>query len=210
MRTIFTIALLLPVFTTFAQNRKYIAWFSPSDATDVYGLMFNVFPKETGEYPSIYGMELHLNPIGLLAPFVMIVHSIDPATHGPMSHALPDTIDYGEYKKIYGLQAGLINMEPSVIYGLDINASGSFESIVNGATISAVMNKHDIANGLTVAVIANHDIRCRGLQVSLVNTCQDLRGFQFGLWNKNQKRSLLLINWCFSAKKEKRRNNNGH
>ncbi|MDR1171321.1 MAG: hypothetical protein LBL24_02585 [Bacteroidales bacterium] len=188
-----------------AQNRKYVAWFFPSKVTDVYGVMFNMFPKDADEYPSIYGMELNLCPILLFAPVMLATYSMVPELHEPIDYCIPDIIEYDEFKKVFGLQAGPFNMESSVIYGLDINIGGSFESIVDGASVSAIMNKHYIINGLTVAVIANHDIRCRGLQVAFINTCRDLRGFQFGLWNKNQKRSLPLINWCFSAKKGKKK-----
>lgn len=37
----------------------------------------------------------------------------------------------------------------------------------------------------------------KGVQIGLVNNAAKLRGFQIGLWNTNQKRSLPLFNWCF-------------
>ena len=177
-------------------------WYSPTkEATDVYGLMFNVFPKMTNSHSnSIYGIELNISPIGFFVPFVTAIHSIDPETHQVINTDVNE-INFAKYKKIYGLQIGIANLEPSVIYGLDISLSGSFESKTNGATISLVMNKHDIINGLTIAAIGNHDTYCRGVQIGLINTCRDLRGFQIGIWNKNQKRALPIINWCFSSKK---------
>ena len=102
-----------------------------------------------------------------------------------------------EFKKVNGCQIGFINTEPTVINGLDINASGSFESVTNGVTVSAATNNHYVINGLTIAAIANSDFKCHGVQIAMFNSCNDLKGFQFGLWNKNQRRSLPFINWAF-------------
>lgn len=184
-------------------HKKYIAWISPSRATHVYGFMFNFWPRNQGykydKYPQIYGAELNTNPLGMFVPFVLALHSLSPETHQPPAEKI-DTINFKSFKKIYGIQIGLINMEPTIINGLDLNASGSFDSKTNGVTISAVMNKHYFVNGLTIGIIGNHDTKCHGIQVGLINSCKQLKGFQFGLWNKNQKRSFPIINWCFKTK----------
>ncbi len=178
-------------------NKKYVAWFSPSKATHLYGLMFNFFPSESFEkYPIIYGSEINLNPIGLFTPFVLFVHSFDPKTHCPVAQSL-DSIPFDSFKIVHGLQVGLINMEPTIVNGLDINITGSLESKTNGLTISLVMNKHYISNGLTFALIGNHDTKCNGVQIGLINSAVDLKGLQIGLWNKNQKRNMPIINWNF-------------
>ncbi len=181
-----------------AQDQKRCPiWVSPSTATDVYGIMLNFWPNEfTSSYPNIYGMELNLNPIGIFVPFVLLIHSLNSESHNFIDTNI-DSIDFSVYKKIYGMQIGTINLEPSFIYGLDINISGSFHSKVNGLTLSLIMNKHDIINGLTFAMMGNHDVQCRGIQIGLINSSKNLKGLQFGLWNKNQKRSLPIINWCF-------------
>jgi hypothetical protein len=183
------------------KNKKYIAWFSPSKTTELYGLMFNFSPRfpdynSTDKYPVIYGSEINLNPIGLFTPFVLAIYSIDPATHCPVAKSL-DSIKFDRFKIIQGIQVGLINMEPTIINGLDINISGSFESKTNGLTISLVMNKHYISNGLTIALIGNQDTKCNGVQIGLINSAVNLKGVQIGLWNKNQKRNFPIINWNF-------------
>jgi hypothetical protein len=58
-------------------------------------------------------------------------------------------------------------------------------------------NSHYIVNGLTIGLLGNHDVRCNGVQIGLSNASTDLRGFQLGLWNRNQSRSLPFINWSF-------------
>lgn len=202
-----SILLFLWAFASFAQsdstkatNKKYVAWVSPSGATHVYGMMLNFYPrdgmKRFPEYPKIYGAEINLNPIGLFAPFVMAIHSFDPQTHKPPYEEV-ESVDFSVFKRIYGIQAGSINMEKSIINGLDLNVCGSFDSKTNGLTFSAIMNKHYFVNGLTFAVFGNHDSKCNGVQISLFNSCKDLKGVQLGLWNKNQKRSIPFINWCF-------------
>ena len=185
-------------------SKKYIAWYSPSTASHVYGVNFNLFPKFPEDtslvkftgYPKINGLELNLNPMGLFTPFVMAVHSVGPDTHEPLLETI-DSLRFGESKKINGVQLGLLNMEPSVINGLDINLTGSFESKTNGVTVSLVMNKHYVCNGITIAAIGNHDVNCNGVQIGLINSAKRMRGIQIGLWNRNEKRALPIINWCF-------------
>jgi hypothetical protein len=209
-QTILILLLLFGVLRTFSQNtvplvvdtikdnRKYVIWYSPSQATQMYGIMLNFWPKDNMfkkvSYPKIYGVELNVMPIGLFMPFVLAIHSIVPETHQPLAENI-DSIDFNSFKKINGIQIGLFNIEPTIICGLDINVSGSFSSKSNGLTISAVMNKHHVVNGLTFAIIGNHDTKCNGVQIGLINTCKELRGIQIGLWNKNQYRWLPIINW---------------
>ena len=198
------ITLLIFIFTGFNLysqadeiDKKNIAWFSPSSATHVNGLMFNFWSREDTKlsniYPVINGIEFNINPIGFFTPFIFAIHSIDPDTHQPSY----ESIDLTKCKKVNGLQIGLIDMEKSIINGLDINATGSFDTKTNGITLSLVMNKHYAVNGLTIAAIGNHDINCNGIQIALFNSCQELNGIQIGLWNVNQKRRLPFINWNF-------------
>lgn len=210
MRQITTIIFLVIGLNLFGQdtlseqvdNKKYFAWFSPSKATHVYGFMFNFFPKfpdcdSIDIYPIIYGTEINLNPLGIFVPFVLVLHSTSPVIHSPVTQKL-DSIPFYRFKTVNGLQVGLINMEPTIVNGLDINVTGSFESKTNGLTFSLLMNKHHISNGLTFALIGNHDTKCNGVQIGLINSAVDLKGVQFGIWNKNQKRSMPIINWNFN------------
>ncbi|KAA6303082.1 MAG: hypothetical protein EZS26_000685 [Candidatus Ordinivivax streblomastigis] len=183
------------------KNSKYIVWFSPSKATDIYGIRFNVLPIEN-EIPShIFGIELNICPIvvgtfGMAVPYFFM-----KSTYDIRDDNLSE-INFGAYKKVYGLQIGPLSYEPSVICGLDINLM-SIESKVHGITVSCFTGQHDVVNGFAISAIGNNDIQCNGAQVGLFNTCSDLRGFQFGLWNKNQKRALPIINWNFSKKTNK-------
>jgi len=179
------------------ENKKYIAWASPSKATHVYGLMFNVWPEEKLPLPKIYGVEFNICPLGIFAPFLHTLYSLDINKLMRITDSKADSVNFKTFKKVNGLQIGLINTEPTIINGLDINASSNSESVTNGITISLASNYHYVINGLTFAVIGNSDYKCRGVQIALFNACADLKGVQIGLWNKNQKRSMPFINWCF-------------
>ena len=191
-----------------AQNRKYVMWYSPSNAEEVYGVMFNFFPREA-RFPdyTVYGVELDLNPLGLFFPIMLVVSGLfEPTMYRPDGNHW-DGIDSSDYKKtLYGLHITSLDIEPYIINGLDIALAGSFQSVVNGAGISLIINKQDAVNGLTIAPVGNHNIYCRGVQIGLINTCSDLKGFQIGFWNVNQKRKSPLINWNFkrTVKKEKK------
>ena len=210
MRKLITIIIILTIgLKLFGQdnsseitnNNKYFAWFYPSNATHVYGFMFNFSlglpdKKSIFRYPITYGCEINLNPLGIIYPFAVAAYSIDPSTHTPLVDSY-DSVQLYSFKKVHGLQIGLANTELTIINGMDINLTGSMSSITNGLTISLLMNKHYLSNGLTVAILGNHDTKCNGVQIGLINSSMNLKGVQIGLWNKNQKRKMPLLNWSF-------------
>jgi hypothetical protein len=178
--------------------KKNVAWFSPSKATLVNGVMFNVFPvminEDTKNWPRINGIEIEISPLSIFFPFLAAIYSLDPETHQPIYDTI-QPLNKSDFKEINGLHIGLGDTESKWVNGIDISATGSFDSYVNGASISLIMNKHWKINGISIAVIGNHDIETNGVQISLINSSLKLCGFQIGLWNKNQKRSLPFINW---------------
>ncbi|MES2654067.1 MAG: hypothetical protein V4620_00660 [Bacteroidota bacterium] len=181
-------------------NKKYIAWFYPSHATHVYGLNIDFWFKEglwyQNTYPTINGVDINLNPLVIFTPIMMLLYSADSAFNSPPTLAMTDTINFSKFKQINGIQIALLNMDATIINGLNINAFASRETGTRGVTISLLSNKEYFTNGLTLALFGNHNTKCKGVQLGLVNSCRQLKGIQFGLWNKNQKRSLPLINWC--------------
>ena len=183
------------------KNSKYVVWYSPSKATNVYGIMLNFLPelssKDSTTNPlTISGIELNINPIGAAIAFPYLLYTIDPNIHKPIGQSINE-FNFKTFKKINGIEIATLNMDPSIINGLDLSLGGSHKSVTNGLTISGIINKHCIINGMTIGLIANHDINCNGVQIGLINSAKRLRGFQFGLWNKNQHRSLPVINWAF-------------
>ena len=191
--------------------KKNILWYSPSNVTHVNGIMFNVFPvlmnEDTKNWPKINGIEIEISPLSIFFPFLTALYSLDPSTHQTNYDSIPPLIK-SDFKEINGLHIGLGDMELKWINGIELSATGSFDSYVNGATFSLVLNRHLKINGLSFAVMGNHDVETNGIQIGLINSTKKLFGFQFGLWNKNQKRSLPFINWVL--KKEKTTANNSN
>lgn len=187
-------------------ERKCIVGIWPTNVTEVNGLMLNFWSKDIkqsqlqeGEIvlPTTNGIELNLNPAGPFAAAMALFHyPLDKDSREP----LKDSVDYTLipfYKKINGFQLAFLNLEPTKVNGLEIHLSGSYESVVNGISIGIVANKRDKLNGLGVGVIGNFDTEVNGVQIGLFNKANKLKGFQFGLWNTNEKRSLPFINWSF-------------
>ena len=68
----------------------------------------------------------------------------------------------------------------------------------NGMMISGVVNYAQQFNGMQISLSNHINNRGAGLQIGLFNRAKNFRGIQLGLWNKNDKRSLPIINWQFS------------
>jgi hypothetical protein len=186
------------VYRDTTEIKKNVAWYSPSNATIVNGVMFNVFPvminEDTKNWPKINGLEIEISPVSIFSPFLAVINSLAARTHQPVDDSIQPLIK-SDFKEINGLHIGLGDMESKWVNGIDISATGSFFSFVNGASISLFMNKHYKINGVSLAAFGNHDIETNGIQIGLFNSSLKLYGVQFGLWNKNQKRSLPIINW---------------
>jgi hypothetical protein len=82
------------------------------------------------------------------------------------------------------------------ISGLNISGAVATAYKLNGARISPAYGAVDKLNGLSIAAVKNYSIKGRGVQ-SLQTICDDFKGIQVGIWNKNQKHSLPIINWNF-------------
>jgi hypothetical protein len=205
MRNLFLHFVLMTFQMSYAQvdtlanhKKRNFAWYSPSDAQKVNGLLFNFIFVGEKKGPSVTnGLEFDINPItALAAPIIFIHGALDPDFSSPSKENTAE-INFNEFRKINGLKLGLGSFEKYKINGVEINATGSLETTVNGVSISLIINKQHIVNGLTLATLGNHNIKCRGIQLGLINSCPNLRGFQFGLWNKNHKRELPFINFAF-------------
>lgn len=188
------------------EERVCLVGIWPTDVTEVNGLMINFWSKEInlsnlkdGEsaLPTTNGLEINLNPMGpFAAAMALVQYPLDKESRMP----LKDSIDYTiipYYKNINGIQVAFLNLEPTTMNGLEIHLSGSYGSVVNGVSIGVVANKRDKLNGLGVGIIGNFDTEVNGLQLGIFNKAHKLRGFQIGIWNTNEKRSLPLINWNF-------------
>lgn len=185
---------------------QYIIGFSPSKATHTYGL--NLFLWFESSAKTINGIDLNLNPVEIIyTPFVTF-NSIISFLNGYMifdGSSNSTTFDAGgingeELKSriINGIYFGMYDSSyKKNISGINLNVFGSISSVSNGITISGVINSQDEMNGISFAVLGNNDLKVNGVQIGLTNFAKNLNGFQIGLWNTNEKRSLPFINWNF-------------
>ena len=89
------------------------------------------------------------------------------------------------------------HLSNSRISGVSLNGFCSEHTRSDGVVASFGGNIVGEFNGLVLGGIKNHSTVGRGVQIGLFNSCTQLKGFQFGLLNRNQKRTLPFINWCF-------------
>ena len=194
---------------TIDRKIKNVAWIYPTNVNQVNGILFNFLSPQNKDLFSskplsqnekikeldlkTNGLDINLDPIGLVTAPLWLIFSIYPEIHEEEF----EDLDIKTAKRVNGLQIGAEFLDSSIVNGIDINLSASSNSRVNGISITPIINKDDSINGLSIAGIGNHVKNCNGLQIALFNSCYNLRGIQLGLWNINQKRSLPFINWNF-------------
>ncbi len=95
--------------------------------------------------------------------------------------------------------------------GLLLSLTGTFTSKINGVSLSPWMSRGYIHNGIAINLLfndymffngiaiglKNRTYEIKGIQIGLINHAKKMKGIQIGLWNKNEHRSLPIINWGF-------------
>lgn len=189
----------------FAQTKNdsisNIIGFYPSKLKIINGVTIKYWDNDNPNHAitKSNGLRLGLNPLGLFTPFITVIHSIDFIGKDEMTMQNTDELEALIAEKsnvVNGIDLSLLNMEKTHINGLEINFSGGFGTKVNGLSM-APLNAHAKINGIELGVIANVSYKCNGIQIGIYNNCQNLKGIQIGLWNKNQSRSLPIINFSF-------------
>lgn len=134
---------------------------------------------------------------------------------------------YNVCQKIYGLNISTGSDEEIDVHGLSIFGLTHYSRKNNGMTITGVANVIVKANGvfiagggnvmyqsngLMISALNNEANRFNGVQISgrniieekgtgvqigVYNEANNFKGIQLGLWNKNHKRSLPILNWNF-------------
>jgi len=113
-----------------------------------------------------------------------------------------------------GLNINGMSSKFNVTNGLNIAAYANFSNVLNGCQFAFIGNDVVFFNGIQCAFLTNSSQvksngvqisainssnKIKGVQLGVVNIAEHLKGIQIGLWNKNQKRSLPFINWCFKS-----------
>jgi hypothetical protein len=225
-KSIIIFALFLSAINCHAQNRKFrpLLWTTHSQNTDIAGISIGALPKGIFKDTTLtrtFGIRIEAPGLGLLFPLIPkspISQSLE-AYEGKMNYK-PNEVVYGinissgsTYEtEVHGISLALIGQYLHKINGITITGLGNITERYNGITISGIGNDSFKTNGMAVAFIANSsqyfngiqisaqnfiETKGTGLQIGIFNKATNFKGIQLGLWNKNDKRSLPLINWNF-------------
>ena len=84
--------------------------------------------------------------------------------------------------------------------GLMIAYGGNEVYHGNGIMVGTLFgNSTNTFNGLQISAANFISEKGSGLQIGIFNSATNFRGLQLGLWNKNSKRSLPILNWQFKG-----------
>lgn len=189
---------------------KNVLGFTPTKANKINGLALGISFKNSLSSVAahkrdlvINGLNLGLNPFGLYAwPFA--------EEFRPYEHSIEyydKVLAQASKSRINGMSVSIFHASATKIQGLNIAASVISVDEINGVSISGLSNLAYKLRGVSIAIVKNKVVKAHGIQIGLYNKATDLRGFQFGLWNVNGRRSLPFINWQFSSKKKRRKKN---
>ena len=203
-------------------------WITDDAGTDVIGLSLATYPKgffQGGEThtSNTFGVKFEASPISML----YFIAPKSPLKSGSKD-SFQNTLNTAVNEKIYGLNLETGNYSSKDVYGVSFTAMLHYSRKSNGINIAGLSNTIERANGLIVAYGGNEvykgngamvgifgnsahhfngiqisgvnriEDRGVGLQIGIFNKASDFRGLQLGLWNKNDKRSLPILNWQFS------------
>ena len=207
------------------QKLRFPVWLTHSKNTDILGLSLGFFPNDFESKQCItrtYGVRLEAFPLSFvyfLAPKSPISRNekvYQASIDGNVSQQIYGVnLSTGTFENIdaYGISvtgfmhysrknngiavAGLTNSIERA-NGMVIGFGGNEVYQGNGIMLSSVWGNGAMRfNGLQISVENHIFNKGSGIQIGLFNSAKNFRGLQFGLWNKNDKRSLPLINWQF-------------
>lgn len=187
-------------------RRKIIAWATPSKADEIDGISFCYFISPSNnthgwnqnlEHTTINGLNVQVFPFAfMLTPYMIAMPALG------ISH-LGDADAYKKYARefpeaiINGINISQNQVGGIRIRGINLNAACSHIDEVHGISINGFTHYSHIMHGVSIATLRNWCAEMRGVQIGIYNRADDLRGFQFGLWNVNARRKLPLVNWQF-------------
>ncbi|WP_459073709.1 LA_2272 family surface repeat-containing protein [Halocola ammonii] len=100
--------------------------------------------------------------------------------------------------RVNGVSLGGLAQYIDFVQGVQITGVNSrISGKISGVQLSGAYNNAIICHGIQMSLLGNKAFDLKGIQIGLFNNSEITRGFQFGLWNVNEKRSLPFINWNF-------------
>lgn len=177
-----------------AQKKKFYfpAWTFHQKNAVILGLSGGLWTSmDSARRTTTIGLRAEVPGAGLLAAFV------------PSSPVSETDSAFQEFKKrpvsetVWGVNVSLTGTICNcTMNGISLGTVAQVQGRVNGISFSAI-SFAEVHNGIQLAVF-NQTYKMNGIQIGFVNNSSRTRGIQIGLWNKNEKRSLPIINWNFS------------
>lgn len=210
------------------ENRKlrFPAWVFHSKNTDVIGLSLGVLPKDVFKDTTLtrtFGLRIEAPGFGVIAPLM----PTSPVSNSKKNYDLKMSESLTE--KVYGFNLSSGTFGAMEINGFSGALMIQYIYKMNGLSIACISNLMEKQNGISISVLGNEIYKSNGLmiggigndthylngiqiginngvsakgygiQIGLFNTAKNFKGLQLGLWNKNDKRSLPILNWNFKS-----------
>lgn len=204
---------------------RFPAWVFHSKNTDILGLSLGVFPKDVFKDTTLtrtFGFRIEAPGFGIISPLMPTSpvsdsrESYDLKMSEPLIEKVHGfNLSSGTFgtMEINGFSGALMIQYIYKMNGVSIACMSNLVERHNGIAISVLGNEIYKANGLLVGLgngvshfngiqigaANNISDKGAGLQIGLFNKAKNFKGIQLGLWNKNNKRSLPIINWNFKS-----------
>lgn len=209
------------------ENRKlrFPAWVFHSKNTDVIGLSLGILPKDVFKDTTLtrtFGLRIEAPGFGVIAPLM----PTSPVSNSKKSYDLKMSESLTE--KVYGFNISSGTFGTMEINGFSGALMIQYIYRMNGLSIAYLGNLMEKQNGISISVLGNEIYKSNGLlvgfgngvhhfngiqvgaansvidngvgiQIGLFNTAKNFKGLQLGLWNKNDKRTLPILNWNFKS-----------
>lgn len=180
--------------TATGQKKKFYfpAWTYHKKNATILGVSGGLWPStDSARKTNTIGLKLEAPGVGLFAAFVPSspVSETDSAFQAFKKQVVSE--------KVYGVSVSLTGTICNcTVNGISVGGIGQIQGRINGISFSPI-SFTEVHNGLQLAVYSQ-TYKMNGIQIGFVNNSSRTRGIQLGLWNKNEKRSLPILNWNFS------------
>src|SRR6218665_430864 len=209
MKINFFLLLFVPAFYSTAQIREHYfpVWTFHQANANIHGLSVGI-SQDIPEQKNVVtnGVRVELFGLGILLPLIpqSPIAETEERFREQLSEPPSEKVNgialsltgTGCDCRVNGFTAGLIGQFLREVNGV----SASYLSLVHshkGAQLALVGSANYQMYGLQAGFVGNSSVRARGVPIGIYNEAKDLRGIQIGVWNKNGRRSLPIINWQF-------------
>lgn len=172
---------------------RNIAWFTPSNATQVNGLAVGLQNMNFREHKvTVNGINAEAGAItAFLLPYALVDALSDKKQILSFQH--PDSTE----AYVNGITVSFGGNAGTSVNGLCISGAVSQLGGMNGIVVTGLFSRVYRFRGINVSGFMNKAKEGRGLQIGLFNKCENLKGVQLGLWNRVGKKGFPFINMRF-------------